>query len=157
VILGLGWSKYNICRDGVAVGKGISQIVVFSIGNVKYGVDTSHVHVISLEESVDLVPLMPSYVTGIINMRGSIMPVLCVREFLGLVRKEDREDVRVIFFSIDGLQAGIVVDEVDGVFNTIGDDIYLPSDLNTQEYVVGLCSIDGNLVTILNLYKMFTN
>ena len=94
-------------------------------------------------------PLVPSYVCGIFNMRGQIIPVLNIRRRLG---KSDNEGENLlIVLNYDNMQIGVLVDAVDQMVE-IDDESILPMPAQSmQRFVSGMCTIPDGSGTMLVL------
>lgn len=131
------------------------QIVVFKLGDAYYGINTEFIDVISLEEPLARVPLVESFIKGIINVRGKIMPVLCLKEFLGLGVENEEDSRRVLFLTIKDLSAGLFVDSVIGVYSIDENSILPTPDICSTDNVIGVCKLEDNLVSLFDVVKMF--
>jgi len=76
------------------------QFVVFKLGNEDYGVDIQNVTTIEKMLSITRVPKTPHYIKGVINLRGDIIPVIDIKEKLGLGAFEETEETRIIILQL---------------------------------------------------------
>ncbi|MEG0650505.1 MAG: chemotaxis protein CheW, partial [Oscillospiraceae bacterium] len=90
-----------------------------------FGVPIAHVVQIVGMQNITEVPEFPYYAKGIINLRGSIIPLIDARLRLGKAEAEYNERTCVIVTSINEHFVGFIVDEVDAVV-TIADDLIVP-------------------------------
>lgn len=89
------------------------QVVVFRLDKEEFGVPIDSVQeIVRVPEELTHVPKAPSFVEGVINLRGAVLPVIDLRRRLGLgdVERSDRQ--RVMVFLIDGMRTGFIVDSV---------------------------------------------
>ena len=125
------------------------RYLIFVIDDLKLGVDAEFVVEILSSHTATALPLVPSYVRGIFNMRGQIIPVLDIRRRLG---KDDNEaENLLVVLNYDNTQIGILVDAVDQMVE-IADESILPVPAqNAQRFVSGMCAIPDGSGTMLVL------
>lgn len=119
------------------------RYLIFVIDDLKLGVDAEFVVEILSSHTATALPLVPSYVCGIFNMRGQIIPVLNIRRRLG---KSDNEGENLlIVLNYDNMQIGVLVDAVDQMVE-IDDESILPMPAQSmQRFVSGMCTIPDRL------------
>ena len=116
---------------------------------------THVIDIISAQE-VTNVPSTPAYVKGIINLRGSIVPVIDVRLKFNIPEREYDDHTCFIVVDIDDMQVAIVVDTVDEVVNLDNQvTASLPefNNVNTKEYLRSISKVDNHLVLNLDCEK----
>ncbi|WP_311771665.1 chemotaxis protein CheW [Cohnella lubricantis] len=115
----------------------MEQYVEFGIGNENYAIRISEVHEIIRMQDITEIPNGPSYVKGVINLRGRIVPVIGLREMFGLPDKEFGKATRIVVLNHLEEFIGIVVDRVNQVV----------SFENTQPPPDRIGGLNGNLFT----------
>ncbi|AVR98630.1 chemotaxis protein CheW [Pseudoduganella armeniaca] len=89
------------------------QLVVFRLGREEFGVPIGSVQeIVRVPEALTHVPRAPDFVEGVINLRGSVLPVIDLRRRLGLESAERCDRQRIMVFLIDGVCTGFIVDSV---------------------------------------------
>lgn len=89
------------------------QVVVFRLGAEEFGVPIESVQeIVRVPESLTHVPKAPAAVEGVINLRGSVLPVVDLRRRLGLPTVERNDRQRIVVFLIRGVRTGFIVDAV---------------------------------------------
>jgi purine-binding chemotaxis protein CheW len=89
------------------------QVVVFRLGKEEFGVPINSVQeIVRVPEQLTHVPKAPSFVEGVINLRGAVLPVLDLRRRLGLETVAHSDRQRVMVFLIGGVRTGFIVDSV---------------------------------------------
>ena len=89
------------------------QIVVFLLDKEEFGVPINSVQeIVRVPEELIHVPKAPAAVEGVINLRGSVLPVIDLRLRLGLPREERCDRQRIVVFLIAGVRTGFIVDQV---------------------------------------------
>ena len=91
------------------------QLVTFILGQESFGIDIMNVQEIIRIPSITFVPQAPSYVEGVTNLRGEILPVLDTRVKFGMEQAECDVSSRVIVIDVQGKKVGLSVDEVSEV------------------------------------------
>ena len=127
------------------------QLVVFSLANETYGVPTNYVREVQPLRDISPVPCTPSFVVGVINIRGSIYSVVDIREFFGVPQQEFTALTKVILVNAGGLEVGILADDVLGETSVPLDEIKPPLATRggvKEEYVQG---VTKDMLIILNL------
>lgn len=139
------------------------QVVSFSIVNSAgkkedYAVPIEQVREIRAVEKITKVPRSESYVKGIMNLRGLIIPVIDVKEKLGLSSegKSNAARQRILVAEVSGVLTGLLVDEVDQVMRLQTKDIEEApqSVLESHNYIKGIAKINEKLVVLLDVVKL---
>ena len=99
------------------------QFVSFGLGDNVYGLDILMTESIERMSNITRVPKASKYVLGVINVRGDIIPVISLRNRLGIGEAKYSEDSRIIITSFDGFRVGVLVDRVINVFTAPERDI----------------------------------
>ncbi|MEF9975554.1 MAG: chemotaxis protein CheW [Oscillospiraceae bacterium] len=121
-----------------------------------FGVPIAHVVQIVGMQNITEVPEFPYYAKGIINLRGSIIPLIDARLRLGKAEAEYNERTCVIVTSINEHFVGFIVDEVDAVV-TISDDLIVPPprlDANSDSYITGVGKLGDKVVLLMDTRKI---
>jgi purine-binding chemotaxis protein CheW len=89
------------------------QVVVFLLGKEEFGVPIESVQeIVRVPEDLTRVPHSPTFVEGVVNLRGSVLPVIDLRLRLGLEEVERSDRQRIMVFLLNGLRTGFIVDHV---------------------------------------------
>jgi len=138
--------------------RGEEQIVVFKLGDEDYGIEIRQVREIIRKRAITPVPRQPPYVEGVINVRGTIIPVINLRKRFGLKGEFPENPNTVIVDSVDGM-VGILVDSVSEVIRLPRDRIHPPPSIASGmegEYLRGICRIDDQLLLYLDVEKILS-
>jgi purine-binding chemotaxis protein CheW len=132
-------------------------LVIFGLGGVWYGLEASQVQEVTLVEDNTVVYHAPSYVRGIINLRGKIVTVLDLETKLGLASHPVGENSRILIVAWKDEQVGLLVEVVSEVINLRKEQIG-PVPLNISDglsgFLNGVCSHADRLIGILDLEKI---
>jgi len=100
------------------------QMVVFYLDKEEFGVPIENVQeILRVPEDLTFVPKAPSYVEGVTNLRGMVLPVIDLRKRLGMPVSERSDRQRIIVFLINGIRTGFIVDSVTEVLSIPKDEI----------------------------------
>ncbi|MFI5407533.1 MAG: chemotaxis protein CheW [Nitrososphaerales archaeon] len=138
------------------------QVVTFSLMDSQkkenYAIPIEQIREIRAVESITKVPKAKSYVKGIMNLRGQIIPVIDVKEKLVLDSdtNSNSSKQRILVAEINNSLAGLLVDEVDQVMKIQTKDVE-PAPQGTLEshnYVKGIAKSDKKLIVLLDVEKL---
>lgn len=136
--------------------EGIHQYVTFTLGTADYGVQIMNVQEFKGYSAVTAIPNMPAYVRGVLNLRGTIIPVFDLRLRFGL--PAPLNELSVIVVAIVGNRTvGLVVDTVSDVVDIRASDIQETPELSGRvptAYLRGLAKMGERLVILLNLERL---
>lgn len=135
----------------------ILEYLTLSLGQEYFGVDILKVQEIMVWEDVTRIPNAPKYVMGVLNLRGSIVPVYDLRMRLGMEFVDYNEETVVIILRVTGNNGerniGIAVDEVSDVLQTSNQAIKDTPDFGDKlnaEFISGIASAEEKMVTLLS-------
>ena len=133
------------------------QIVAFKLRDEEYGVNIFQVQDINGMSDITRVPFAASFIKGVINQRGSVLPVIDLKKRLGIEETPYSNSARIVTVIVGDLQVGMLVDAVTEVL-TIRSKLVDPkktvSDRAMEKFLSGIGNIDGRLVTMLNLEEI---
>ena len=133
------------------------QLVIFELENEFYGINIAVVESIIKMQTITQLPQTPTYVKGVTNLRGSVLPVidLCIR--FGLDAQQDTRQTRVIIVTMGKIKVGMVVDGVMELLR-INDEMIepLPPMVNSvnSAFLKGIVRLDTRLIILLELSKV---
>jgi purine-binding chemotaxis protein CheW len=134
-----------------------TQWVVFTVGDERFGVTATQVQEIVRYPDVTIVPDMPRFVKGVMNLRGKIIPLMDLQERFGLTGVVSDASRRAVIAMFGDQFVGLVVHSVIGVVRIPTESIEaLPATLPRveSEYISGVGKVAGKLVVLLNLDRM---
>ena len=148
-------NRYNKKLDNAA------QYLSFALGREEYGVDILRVQEIRSWEPVSRIPNVPFYEKGVVNLRGSIVPIIDLRERFSLKFAEyTLLTVVVVLQTSDSNKTrtmGVVVDSVSDVITVDKTKIQDAPDFGTKvsnEFINGLVSVNERMVMLLDVDKL---
>ena len=131
------------------------QVVTFRLGREEFGIGIEEVQEINRLNKITSVPHTQSFIEGVMNLRGKVIPVIELKKRFGMPLKEYDESTRVIIITIMGKQTGLIVDSVSEVLRLSKDTIEpAPKIIKTKsetEFLKGVCKLDKAIRMILLL------
>ncbi|NRA83769.1 MAG: chemotaxis protein CheW [Gammaproteobacteria bacterium] len=135
----------------------VLQWVTFRLENETYGVNVMQVQEVLRYSEIAPVPGAPSYVLGIINLRGSVVTVIDTRSRFGLLPDEITDNTRVVIIESDKQVIGILVDSVAEVVYMKASEIEPAPNVGTDEsakFIRGVCNRENELLILVDLDKL---
>lgn len=136
------------------------QLVIFRLNDQEYGIDIFKVNEIVPYTKPTKIPNSPSYIEGVLNLRGHVIPVISLKEKFGLEDSGTNDGTRIIVTNAGGNLAGFIVDEASEVITIEKDSIEPMSDIVSKisrKYINGVGKLDNGKMYILldfdELYK----
>ncbi len=128
------------------------QVVAFKLRKEEYGFSILNVKEIRGLTDITRVPFAPDFVKGVINLRGSVLPVIDLKKRLGLQPMEYTESTRILIVQSDGIDVGMIVDAVTEVLtiDAANIDSVKQSDSESR-FLTGVGKIDDRLIIMLSL------
>ena len=136
------------------------KMVTFSLAGKDYGVDIMSVKEIAKADKFTYVPNAASFVRGVYNLRGDIIPIIDLRLFFHLPIDEKSDSVEnMLILHINDQVYGTIVDKIDKVVGINHDSIQPPhpifGDINIK-FISGVVEKQGDLYIILDVVRIFT-
>lgn len=130
------------------------QILLFTLDELVFALPL--LRVIKVIHSIEIreLPKAPDIISGIINVRGQIIPVVDIRKLYGLMEHEINLDDRFIIADTGKREVAIIVDSVTGIRELLSGEIYEASEvLSFAELIRGVVKTPDGLILIYNLEK----
>ena len=149
---------------GAELDENTEQYLTFILAGEEYGVDILRVQEIKGWDAVTQIPNTPDYVRGVINLRGTIVPIIDLRTRFRMDQLEYGPTTVVIVLKVNHGDSsrimGIVVDGVSDVYNMQRDEIKPAPDFGTgidTAFVKGLATVQEKMVIILDIDFMLNS
>lgn len=139
------------------------QFLTFMLAGEEYGVDILRVQEIKGWDSVTPIPNTPDYIRGVINLRGTIVPIIDLRRRFHLEAVEYGPMTVVIVLKVENPETGksrvmgLVVDAVSDVYNVPDDTIKAAPDFGSVvdvDFVRGLATLENAMVIVLDIDRL---
>ncbi len=142
---------------------GTEQFLTFIMADEEYGVDILSVKEIRNWDSATPIPKSPDHVRGVINLRGTIIPIIDLRQCFGMEAIEDGPLTVVLVLQVDSerghRELGIVVGAVSDVYSLDESQIKPAPEMGDgidTNFIKGLASIEEKMVILLNIDRLLT-
>ncbi len=134
------------------------RYLTFFLGEEQYGIAIDRIKEIIAIMKVTYVPKTPEYMRGVINLRGSIIPVVDTRLRFGMEEREADMHTAIIIVEVDKVNVGFIVDRVEEVASIdsthLGAAPKFGSGVDT-DFICSMAQIEENVVMILDVLKLF--
>ncbi|WP_462273556.1 chemotaxis protein CheW [Methanohalophilus sp.] len=136
------------------------QVIVFNMGEERYGVDISQVKEIIKPPKITRIPNSPDFIEGVTNLRGQITTIINLRKRFSKEAKETDNDTRIIVIEYENVVIGMIVDSVNEVKYLSSNDIdELPDIITSRDeskFLTGVGKLEDGLLTLIDLDKVFS-
>jgi len=131
------------------------KIVAFTLGEEEYGMDIAYVQSIERISPMTRIPNAPQYVKGVINLRGSVMPIIDLQNMLGTGETQYTEETRVIITKHDEIELGFIVDRTNDVLDVNPVEIEMTNSNNLDhDLFSGVVKHNGRLIILIKLTNL---
>lgn len=133
------------------------KVIVFQLMDKEYAVGVDVVESIEKLISITRVPKTPSYIKGVINLRGVVTPIVDLRERFGMEVKTLDDSSRIIIVSLEEFEVGLIVDAANDVIDIPVDSIEPQPEVVgsiESEFILGVAKVEKRLLVMLNLEKV---
>ncbi|MCA9148418.1 MAG: chemotaxis protein CheW [Planctomycetales bacterium] len=148
----------NVAGGALAeLSEGGSQFLTFALGDEEFGIDILRVQEIKGLTHLTHIPNMPVYIKGVMNLRGTVVPVVDLRSRFNMSAANYNQFTVIIVVTVGQKVMGLVVDAVSDVLNVSDADIEPLPDLGNgidTTFVTGLAKSSERLITLLDIEKL---
>lgn len=157
-------ARQSIELDILSRNTDTDQYLTFLLAGEEYGIDILRVQEIKGWDNVTQIPNTPKYIKGVINLRGTIVPIIDLRLRFRLDPINYGQTTVVIVLKVEGEKGmrtmGIVVDAVSEVYNISDDGMKPAPDFGqaiSTDFVRGLATVDDKMIIVLNIDKLLNS
>jgi purine-binding chemotaxis protein CheW len=146
--------------DNTLMNDGVLEALAFKLGNEEYGIKILKVQEIRGYESVTRIASAPEHVKGVVNLRGTIVPIVDMRIKFKLGEPTYNQFTVVIILNIQDRVVGMVVDSVSDVISLTADQIKPAPDLGgalNTDYLVGLGTVDERMIILVDIDRLMSS
>ena len=143
---------------GAALGVG-REYLTFTLGAEGYGIDILKVQEIRGYEAVTKIANAPEFIKGVVNLRGTIVPIVDMRIKFNLGAAEYNQFTVVIVLNLSGRVVGMVVDSVSDVIALTPQQIRPAPDFSSAfdtQYITGLGTVDQRMLILVDIEKLMS-
>ncbi len=133
------------------------KVIVFALADEEYGVEVEKVKTIERMMPMTRVPKTYSFVKGVINLRGVVVPVIDLRGRFGLPEQEYTDNSRIVIIAVNDMEVGLIVDSANDVIDVDSDAIQDPPEIVggvRAKYLQGVAKLGDRLLVLLNLQEV---
>jgi chemotaxis signal transduction protein len=132
-----------------------ARACLVKLAGSRFAVEVRYAREVVVFDEHTIVPLAPSHLLGVVNLRGSVMPLVDIRPFLGLEAARATRETRALVVECDGDQAAILIDEVEGLEPLEG---LAPAgngdEVRDSDFSAGRLEREGGVVTLLDVRRI---
>jgi purine-binding chemotaxis protein CheW len=150
----------EIAKDrmtGVGQSSTTQQFVGFRLGGEDYAIAITKIQEIIVMKPITRIPQVPGFIEGLINLRGSVIPVVNLRTLFGLEHRDLDDETRTIIVNVGDRTIGYIVDEVTQVMRIASDQIQ-PAPVSitsvSKQHIAGLAQLEDRLLVILEIERL---
>jgi purine-binding chemotaxis protein CheW len=150
-------TETNTANTSGAAG---GEFLTFTLGAEEYGMDILKVQEIRGYDAVTAIANTPSFIKGVINLRGIIVPIVDLRIKFNLGNVTYNELTVVIILNLGTRVVGVVVDSVSDVLTLAQDQIKAAPSLSTSldtRYIMGLGTVDQRMLILVDIEKLMSS
>jgi purine-binding chemotaxis protein CheW len=136
------------------------EFLTFALGEEEYGVEILKVQEIRGYDTVTRLPDAPDYIKGVINLRGTIVPVIDMRLKFRLARADYNELTVMIVLNVADRVVGMVVDSVSDVVRLEAEQIRAVPELGAtidRQFLTGIGTLDARMLILLDIERLMTS
>jgi purine-binding chemotaxis protein CheW len=130
------------------------QLITFHLGSQSFGLDIMAIREIRAWTPTTRLPHVPSYVAGVVNLRGTVLPVIDLAARLGWNSVSPTERHVIIVAQIAGQLRGLIVDAVSDIVTVQDEDLQPPPSTGGEgavPHLEGVIALDDRMVMVLDL------
>ena len=134
------------------------RYLTFFLGEEQYGIAIDKIKEIIAMMDVTNVPNTPSYMRGVINLRGSIIPIVDTRLRFGMQHRDEDMHTAIIIVEVDKVNIGFIVDRVEEVSSIDPSNLSEPPKFGSQvdtNFICNVAQINDDVAMILDVVKLF--
>lgn len=134
------------------------RYLTFYLGDEQYGIAIDRIKEIIAMMKITNVPKIPSYMKGIINLRGSIIPIIDTRLRFGMQAREADMHTAIIIIDVEKVNIGFIVDRVEEVCAIDASSLSEPPKFGNSidtEFICSVAQIEEHVVMVLDVLKTF--
>ncbi|MBU5211135.1 MULTISPECIES: chemotaxis protein CheW [Heyndrickxia] len=135
------------------------KLIVFRLLDKEYAIPVQQVRAIEKVLHITRVPRTESFVKGVINLRGIVLPIIDLQKRFGIGKILPNDDTRIIIVQMETMEVGLLVDAANDVID-IPKEIIEPQpdivDMAKAEFISGVAKVDKRLLLLINLEQVLS-
>ena len=153
-------SEQTIRTTHTAASGSVQEYLTFTLGKEEYGVDILKVQEIRGYEAPTALANAPAYIKGVVNLRGTIVPIVDMRIKFSLGEPTYDQFTVVIILNVGGRVVGVVVDGVSDVIGLAAEQMRPAPEFSASfdtRYIMGLGTIDDRMLILIDIEKLMSS
>jgi len=145
--------------DEEEAGMAEIKVVGFQIGDEEYAIDIMKIDSVTEMLKIMKLPGLPTFVKGVANLRGEVIPILNTRTKFGLTSKPDDSKDRIVIILVGNKKVGMIVDEVKEVLTLQDEQLEeTPSTAgaSSARFISAIAKLDNRMLIILDIDKILS-
>ncbi len=135
------------------------ELITFGIESQLFGIDIMTIREIRAWSPVTRLPRVPEYVAGVVNLRGTVLPVIDLSVRLGWPATETTPRTPIVVTEFEGQSRGLIVHDVNDIVSIDGETMQQPDAGAHDEishFLLGIAPLDDQMVMVLDLKKLMS-
>ncbi len=136
------------------------QLITFGVAGQRFGIDIMTVREIRAWSPVTRLPAVPPYVAGVVNLRGTVLPVIDLAARLGWTPTDATPRNPIIVIEHEGQMRGLIVHDVADIVSIETESLQQPDTMGHEtvtNFLAGIAHIGQDMVMVLDLSRLATN
>ncbi len=138
------------------------EYLAFTLGQEEYGIDIQQVRELRGYDTVTRIANAPDFIKGVINLRGSIVPIVDMRIRFKLGTPTYDQFTVVVILNLAGRLIGMVVDSVSDVVTLSADQIKPAPDMSmggatNKDYLIGMAALDQRMLILVDIEELMSD
>jgi len=153
-------TEVEAVADPSGLAAGSSQFLTFLLGAEQYGVEILRVQEIRGYSAVTPIPNTPAFIRGVINLRGTVVPVVDLRAKFSMEATEYNKFTVIIVVTVGVKVIGLVVDAVSDVLDIPASEIRKAPDLGARvdtRFISGMATIGDRMTVLLDMERLLSD
>jgi purine-binding chemotaxis protein CheW len=153
-------ARHEAARSAVSKGPSGGEFLTFRLGAEEYGIDILRVQEIRSYEQPTRIANAPSFIKGVVNLRGVIVPIVDLRLKLNCATADYNSFTVVIVLNVRGRVVGAVVDSVSDVLELTKDHIKPAPEMNTTVdtgFITGIGSVADRMLILMDIEQLMSS
>ncbi|MGN0607397.1 MAG: chemotaxis protein CheW [Oscillospiraceae bacterium] len=133
------------------------EILLYYINDVLYGIEIQYITEIIGIQPITIVPKVPEFIKGVINIRGKVVPVISIRNKINQPEIPYDEKTCIIVVEVDELTVGLIVDRVREITTVLPTDTCSAPDyknVNENQYIQSIIDSGGEIKQLLDIHRL---
>ena len=146
--------------DDIVAIHGVTEFLAYRLGSEEYGIDIQKVQELRGYDAVTAIANAPTFIKGVVNLRGIIVPIIDMRIKFNLGTPVYDQFTVVIILNICGRVVGMVVDSVSDVITLTPEQIKPAPTMGTAvdtDYLLGLGTIEERMLILLDIDRLMSS